>query len=327
MSRGPAPQAARTASAAEAVAVGAPAASVHAPHPAFGEGTLSFDLPVLDSHIHTIAHGTQDTGSPIVFLHGNPTSSFLWRHIFQRLRGRGRLFAPDLVGYGRSGRPPIDYTLPAQQRYVDAWFDALDLRDATLVLQDYGAAFGLNWASRHPDRVRAVAFFEPVLRSVDGAAVPADFISTRARLRREGEGERFVLDENRFLTELFPWFFLQPLAPEDLAHYQAPFPTPDSRRAILAGPRNLPIDGDPAASEAFLAQAEPWLQHSDTPKLLLTFEPGFLLTPAVLAWARAHIRALQVQAAGAGIHFVQEEQPEAIAHQIGAWLDGLQRPA
>jgi haloalkane dehalogenase len=117
------------------------------------------------------------------------------------------------------------------------------------------------------------------------------------------------------------------LAPEDLAHYQAPFPTPDSRRAILAGPRNLPIDGDPASSVAFLAQAAPWLQLSDTPKLLLRFEPGFLLTPAVLAWARTHIRSLEVQAAGAGIHFVQEEQPEAIAHQIGAWLERLQRPA
>ena len=299
-------------------------ASPHAPHPAFGAGTQAFDLPVLDSHIHTVAHGT---GDPIVFLHGNPTSSFLWRHIFRRLQGRGRLLAPDLVGYGHSGRPPIDYTLPDQQRYVDAWFDALDLRNATLVLQDYGAAFGLNWASRHPDRVRAVAFFEPVLRAIDGAAVSPDFIARRAQLRRPGEGERFVLDENRFLTELFPWFFLKPLAPDDLAYYQAAFPTPDSRRAILAGPRNLPIDGDPAASVAFLAQAEPWLRSSDTPKLLLTFEPGFLVTPHVLAWARANIRQLEVEAAGAGIHFVQEEQPEAIAQKVGAWLERLQQPA
>lgn len=286
-------------------------------HAAFGDGATAHDTPVLDSHIHTIEHGT---GDPIVFLHGNPTSSYLWRNIFRPLRGAGRLLAIDLIGFGQSGKPEIDYTLENQQRYVDAWFDALDLRNVTLVLQDYGAAFGLNWASRHPDRVKGVAFFEPVLRDIDSASVSPEFIATRARLRQPGEGEQFVLHDNRFLTELFPWFFLTPLAPEDLAQYQAPFPTPASRRPILAGPRNLPIDGEPASSVAFLAQSTEWLRSSDTPKLLLTFEPGFLLTDAILAWSRQTIRNLEVEPAGAGIHYVQEEQPQAIAQRLGAWL-------
>ncbi|KAF1023663.1 MAG: Haloalkane dehalogenase [Paracidovorax wautersii] len=295
-----------------------PAPAAHQPHPAFGEGARAYDVPALDTHIHTIEHGT---GDPIVFIHGNPTSSYLWRHIFHRLRGRGRLLALDLAGFGQSGKPDIAYTLENQQRYVDAWFDALDLKNVTLVLQDYGAAFGLNWASRHPDRVQGVAFFESVLRAIDSAAVSPEFVATRARLRQAGEGERFVLEENRFLTELFPWFFLTPLAEDDLRQYQAPFPTPDSRRPVLAGPRNLPLDGEPVESVAFLAQAEPWLAGSETPKLLLTFEPGFLLTPAILEWSRKTIRNLEVQAAGAGIHYVQEEQPEAIARLLGEWLD------
>lgn len=295
----------------------------HAPHAAFGEGAKAHDVPVLDSHIHTIEHGA---GAPIVFIHGNPTSSYLWRNIFRDLRGKGRLLALDLIGFGNSGKPDIEYTLENQQRYVDAWFDALDLKDVTLVLHDYGAAFGLNWASRHPDRVRAVAFFEPVLRNIDSASLTAEFVATRAKLRQPGEGEAFVLHENRFLTELYPAFFLTPLAPEDLREYQAPFPTPESRKPVLAGPRNLPVDGEPATSIAFLDQATDWLSNSETPKLLLTFEPGFLLTPAILDWSRSTIRNLEIQAAGAGIHYVPEEQPQAIAQSLDAWLGRVQAP-
>ncbi len=217
---------------------------------------IAVDVPVLGSRIHTIEHGS---GAPIVFIHGNPTSSYLWRDVFRPLRGRGRLLALDLIGYGDSSKPDIEYSLENQQRYVDAWFDALDLRDVTLVLQDYGSAFGLDWASRHPDRVRAVAFFEPVLRSIESASLLPEFVATRAKLRRSGEGEAFVLQENRFLTELFPGFFLKPLAPEDLQQYQAAFPTPESRKSVLAGPRNLPVDGEPASTVAFLGRSTNWL--------------------------------------------------------------------
>ncbi|CAG9268102.1 haloalkane dehalogenase [Paraburkholderia unamae] len=290
----------------------------HTQEESFGPDVKRHDVPVLDSHLHTVEHGT---GDPVVFLHGNPTSSYLWRNIFRDLTGRGRLLAPDLIGYGRSGKPDIDYTLDNQQRYVDAWFDALDLRNVTLVLQDYGAAFGLNWASRHPDRVKAVAFFEPVIRSVDSAALPAEFIATRARLRQVGVGERFVLEENRFMTELFPWFFLKPLGADALKEYQSAFPAPDSRKAVLAGPRNLPVDGEPATSVVFLELAMEWLGSSPTPKLLLTFNPGFLMTDALVRWSRETIRNLEIVEAGEGIHFVQEERPEAIARLVGDWLD------
>ncbi|UYZ11346.1 MULTISPECIES: haloalkane dehalogenase [Rhizobium/Agrobacterium group] len=287
------------------------------PHPAFGDGAKAYDVPAFGLQIHTVEHGS---GAPIVFLHGNPTSSYLWRHIFHRLHGHGRLLAVDLIGYGQSSKPDIEYTLENQQRYVDAWFDALDLRNVTLVLQDYGAAFGLNWASRNPDRVRAVAFFEPVLRNIDSVDLSPEFVTRRAKLLQPGEGEIFVQQENRFLTELFPWFFLTPLAAEDLRQYQTPFPTPHSRKVILAGPRNLPVDGEPASTVAFLEQAVNWLNTSDTPKLLLTFKPGFLLTDAILKWSQVTIRNLEIEAAGAGIHFVQEEQPETIARLLDAWL-------
>jgi haloalkane dehalogenase len=286
-------------------------------HPGFGAIAEAHDVAVLDSTMHWVQRGD---GDPVVFLHGNPTSSFLWRKVFARLEGPERLLAVDLIGFGASGKPDIAYDLDDHQRYLDAWFDALDLRDVTLVLQDYGAAFGVSWARRHPDRVARIALMEPVLWPIDSADLPDRFVQTRALVLRPGEGERFVLEDNRFLTELFPATFLQPLADEDLEEYLAPFPTPASRRPVIVFPRSLPVDGEPRATVELLEANAAWLGSSDVPKLLLTFEPGFLLTAPILAWAREHIRGLEVQSAGAGIHFVQEEQPEAIAAAIAGWL-------
>lgn len=287
------------------------------PHPQFGASATAHDTAVLDSHLHHVESGE---GDPIVFLHGNPTSSFLWRHVFRGLEGRGRRLAVDLIGFGDSGKPAIEYSLHDHQRYLDAWFDAHELREVTLVLQDYGALFGLSWAARHPDRVAAVLLAEPVLRPIEAAELPEQFVRTRALIRVPGEGERFVLDENRFLGELFPGFFVRPLSDEAIAEYQRPFPTPDSRRPVLYFPRNLPVDGEPRSTVEYLDSVVPWLRTSPVPKTLLTFEPGFLLTPTILEWARATIRDLEVTAAGKGIHFVQEEEPEAIAAAVEALL-------
>jgi haloalkane dehalogenase len=287
------------------------------PHPEFGATATAHDTPVLDSHLHHVESGE---GDPIVLLHGNPTSSFLWRHVFRRLDGAGRLLAVDLIGFGDSGKPAIEYTLHDHDRYLDAWFEAHDLHGVTLVLQDYGAALGLSWAARHPERVAAVLLAEPVLRPIEAARLPEQFVRTRELVRTPVEGERFVLDENRFLTELLPGFFLHPLPDEVIAEYQRPFPTPDSRRPVLYFPRNLPVDGDPHSTVEYLDEFVDWLRTSPVPKSLLTFEPGFLLTPTILDWARATIRNLEVTPAGEGIHFVQEEQPEAIAAAVEVLL-------
>ncbi|WZH53354.1 MAG: haloalkane dehalogenase [Nocardioides alkalitolerans] len=288
------------------------------PAEAFGDGARSVDVPVLDSHLH---HVEQGEGAPIVFLHGSPTSSYLYRHLFPALRGRGRLIAVDLVGFGDSGRPAIDYELADHERYLDAWFDALGLRDVTLVLQDYGAAFGVSWASRHPDRVRAVLLAEPVIRDIESSALPEAFVGAQQLIRTPGEGEKFVVEDNGFLTQVFPGAFLEPLAETDLAVYQAPFPTAESRAHLIRFPRNLPIDGVPASSVAYLARNEEWLATSqDVPKTLLTYTPGFLLTPTIEAWIRENVANIEVHDGGAGVHFVQEEQPQGLADAVIALL-------
>ncbi|SHN47689.1 haloalkane dehalogenase [Cryptosporangium aurantiacum] len=284
------------------------------PAAAFGPEAKSVDVPVLDSYLHHIEQGT---GSPIVFLHGSPTSSYLYRHVFKLLEGRGRLLAPDLIGFGDSGRPDIAYELADHERYLDAWFEALDLRDVTLVLQDYGAAFGISWAARHPERVRAVLLAEPVIRDIESSALPEAFVGAQKLIRTPGDGEKFVVEDNGFLTQVLPGAFLQPLAAEDLAVYLAPFPTPESRGHLIRFPRNLPIDGVPASSVQFLARGEEWLKTSaDVPKTLLTYEPGFLLTPTIEAWIRENVANIEVHAGGAAVHFVQEEEPQKLADAV-----------
>ncbi|GAA1724964.1 haloalkane dehalogenase [Aeromicrobium alkaliterrae] len=288
------------------------------PIEAFGPGAQSVDVPVLDSHLHHVEAGE---GDPIVFLHGSPTSSYLYRHLFGLLAGRGRLIAPDLIGFGDSGRPEIAYDLADHERYLDAWFEALDLRDVTLVLQDYGAAFGVSWASRHADRVKAVLLAEPVIRDIESSALPEAFVGAQRVIRTPGDGEKFVVEDNLFLTAVLPGAFLTPLAEADLAVYQAPFPTPESRTHLIRFPRNLPIDGDPASSVEYLARNEAWLASStDVPKTLLTYEPGFLVTPTIVEWIRENVANLEVHAGGAGVHFVQEEQPQGIADAVVALL-------
>lgn len=283
---------------------------------AFGPGATTQEIAVLDS---TISYVEVGSGRPFVFLHGNPTSSWLWRKVVKNLEGEGRLLAVDLIGFGASGKPDIEYDLDDHQSYLDAWFQALGLTDVTLVLQDYGAAFGVRWASQNPDKVRDVILLEPVIRAIDSADLPEQFVQTRALVKTPGDGERFVFDDNKFLTLLLPNTFLTPLTDEELQPYLEPFPTPASRKPIIFFPRHLPVDSEPQSTVDWLEESVDWLSSSDTPKLLLTFEPGFLLTPPILEWAKSTIKNLTVQEGGAGVHFVQEEEPERIAQAIKDW--------
>lgn len=285
--------------------------------PEFGAGATSNTVDVLGSALHYVESGS---GDPIVFLHGNPTSSYLWRGVFSRLQGKGRLLALDLIGFGESGKPDIEYSLEDHQRFVDAWFDALDLRNVTLVAQDYGAAFGITWARTHPDRVAGLVIAEPVLRPIRSDDLPAEFVALRAEVLKPGVGEQIILEENRFVTGLLPGAVLNGLTDDDLAVYTAPFPTPESRRPVLVFPRALPVDAEPQTTVDFLAANEDWLRTSTIPKALYTFEPGFLLTPEIVDWVRDNVANIQIRALGAGGHYVQEDSPAEIAEAVAAFV-------
>ena len=274
---------------------------------------------VLDSHMAYVESGI---GNPIVFLHGNPTSSHLWRNVIPRIGGPARCLAPDLIGMGRSGKPEIAYRFADHARYLDAWFDALELDGVILVGCDWGGALAFDWAARHPERVRGLAFFETILKPLSWDEYPPVAQARFKAFRTLGEGERLVLEENVFITQALDATTLSELDDADRAVYAAPFPTPDSRRPFLAFSREAPIGGDPADMVTRVEAYDAWLASSaDVPKLLLTFDssPTLMIGPELTAWCEANIASLDVVACGPAGHLAQEDQPEAIAAAIAEW--------
>jgi haloalkane dehalogenase len=276
-------------------------------------------MPVLDSTMYYEDHGD---GNPVVLLHGNPTSSYLWRNVIPELTGQARCLAPDLIGMGRSGKPAIAYRFADHARYLDAWFEELKLDDVTLVGHDWGGALGFDWAARHPGRVRGVAFMETIVHPLTWDDWPEWAREMFQAFRRPGEGEELILDRNYFVEFVIPHSVQRTLSDEELNTYRAPFTERASRRPILAWPREIPIDGAPADMVKRVEAYDTWLESSaQVPKLLLTFDPGAIMTASTVQWCRDHIAGLEVEHAGPGIHFVQEDSGPSIGRAIGRWRE------
>lgn len=276
------------------------------------------DIEVLDSPMHYEETGT---GDPIVLLHGNPTSSYLWRSVIPELASLGRCLALDLIGFGRSGKPDIAYGFFDQARYFAAWLDALELDEITFVGHDWGGALAFDWASQHPERVRAIAFMEtyPRPQRWDEWAQPEARDIFKAF--RSEKGEKLILDQNLFVELVLPAGMHRKLSEEEMAVYRAPFVQSEARRPMLAFPRHLPMEGEPPEVAARVEAYSHWLAGStEIPKLLLSFEPGAVITEPVVAWCREHIAALEVEPMGPGVHYVQEDHGPAIGKTIAAWL-------
>lgn len=275
------------------------------------------DVDVLDTVIH---HEEAGEGDPIVLLHGNPTSSYLWRDVIPGLVSEGRCLAPDLVGFGRSGKPKIDYRFVDHARYLDAWFEALGLERVTIVGHDWGGALGFHWASRHPDRVAAIAFFETIIKPLTWGEWPPASKDIFQRFRTAGTGEEMILDQNLFVEAVLPGAVDRKLSDEEIDTYRAPFVERESRAPTLQWPRELPIDGEPADVVELVEAYDRWLGSSpEVPKLLLTFDPGAIVRESVVEWCRNNIASLDIQACGRGIHFVQEDQGPEIAEAVASW--------
>ena len=262
------------------------------------------------------------TGVPVVFLHGNPTSSYLWRSILPAVGDPGWLLAPDLIGMGDSGKPDIDYTFADHARYLDAWFDALALDSVVLIGHDWGGALAFDWAARHPGRVRGVGFTETIVKPMTWQEFPEGGREVFRAIKTAGVGEAMILDDNLFIEQVLPGSIDNGLSETDLDAYRKPYPTRESRRPILQWARAMPLGGEPAEIVARIERYDEWLTHSaDVPKLLLTFDPGAMLTPELIDWCVTNMANLEVEKCGAGGHHTPEDQPEAIAAAIAAWLD------
>lgn len=280
------------------------------------------EISVLDS---TVSYVDMGQGAPFVFLHGNPTSSHLWRNVLPGIGGDVRCVAPDLIGMGGSGKPDIAYSFHDHARYLDAWFEAMALDDVVLVGHDWGGALAFDWAARHPGRVRGLVAMETIVRPMDWTDFPASARPRYEALRGAGTGEAKVLDENFFIEFALRATVLNGLSDEDLDIYRKPYPTRESRRPLLAWPRAMPIDGEPADVIARIEAYDRWLAASgEVPKLLLTFEgsPETLMIGAdMIAWCARNIAALEIENCGPARHAAPEDQPQAIAAAIAAWAD------
>lgn len=261
-------------------------------------------------------------GDPIVLLHGNPTSSFLWRNVIPELATSGRCIAPDLMGMGDSQKVGGAYRFVDHRTYLDAFFGSLGIdADVTLVVHDWGGGLGFDWANRNRDAVKAVAYMETIVMSVTWDDWPEAARGIFKAMRTEG-GEEMVLDKNVFVERILPASVLQPLSDDVMSEYRRPFSNAgEDRRPTLTWPRQIPIDGEPADVREIVDAYSAWLAESDMPKLFINADPGTILLGRQREFCRTWPNQSEVTVPGA--HFIQEDSGQLVGRAIADWLAGL----
>ncbi|OBC00654.1 haloalkane dehalogenase [Mycobacterium sp. 852013-50091_SCH5140682] len=273
-----------------------------------------------------IDEGDGTAASAIVFQHGNPTSSYLWRNVMPHLEGLGRLVACDLIGMGGSDKlddsGPGSYHYAEQRDYLFKLWDSLDLGDrVVLVLHDWGSALGFDWANQHRDRVAGIAYMEAIATPMTWADWP-DQVREVFQGFRSPNGESMVLEHNMFVEAVLPGAIRRTLTDAEMDHYRAPYREPgEGRRPTLSWPRNIPVEGEPADVVAIVEDYSTWLAASDTPKLFINAEPGAIMRGRIRDFARTWPNQTEVTVAGS--HFIQEDSPDEIGSAIAEFVRTL----
>ncbi|MGB3446309.1 MAG: haloalkane dehalogenase [Xanthobacteraceae bacterium] len=278
----------------------------------------------IDVHGRRMAYHARGEGRPILFLHGNPTSSYLWRDVIPELEGHGRLIAPDLIGMGDSDKlpnpEPDTYRFTTHRDFLDGFIDAVigDSEPVVLVVHDWGSALGFDWANRHRDRVSGIAYMEAIVRPLAGweewspSAVPV------FQGFRSDKGEQMILDRNLFVERVLPGSVLRKLSDAEMAEYRKPFVQREDRWPTLTWPREIPIAGEPADVVAIAAAYSQWLATSDVPKLFVNADPGAILIGVLREFCRTWRNQTEVTVPGS--HFIQEDSGAAIGQAIAQWI-------
>ncbi len=289
------------------------------------EQTVSAEFPYekkfMEINGSSMAYVDQGQGQPVVFLHGNPTSSYLWRNIMPYMEDTHRVIAPDLIGMGDSDKPDIDYSYEQQAEYLHALLDKLDLKDAIFVIHDWGSALGLHYMRNNTDRVAGVVFMESTVSpsfpfdSYEVMGPDGDFIKA---LKTKGVGEQLVLEKNVFIEGfLAKQGVVTPVSADAMEVYRAPYPTAESRKPLLVWPREIPIAGQPADVAAQVKKNNEWFIESDLPKLFFYVSPGAITSVKDAKWIAENYQNIESRFLGKGFHYVQEDYP----HQIGAGIE------
>ncbi len=275
---------------------------------------------------HSMAYLEAGQGDPIVFLHGNPTSSYLWRNVIPHLEGSGRCIAPDLPGMGdsqkRSPGGAETYRFVDHSCSVDAFLEVLGVTDdVTFVVHDWGSALGFDWANRHRDSVKGIAYMEAIVRPVTWDEWPESARRFFRRLRSDA-GEEMILSRNLFIERVMPASVIRSLTDEEMDEYRRPFTEiGEARRPMLTWPREIPIAGVPADVHRIVDSYSQWLAGSEIPKLFINADPGSILVGAQREFCRTWRN--QTELTVAGIHFIQEDSPDEIGQGIAEWYERL----
>ncbi len=265
------------------------------------------------------------TGDPILFLHGNPTSSYLWRNIIPHLEDRGRCIAPDLIGMGDSDKLPESgpdrYRYVEHRSYLDGFIDRMGLdRNVTLVAHDWGSALGFDWASRHAGAVRGIAYMETIVKPVTWDDWPKSAHVFQGF--RSPAGEAMVLEKNIFVERVLPGSIIRKLTDAEMDVYRRPFREPgEGRRPMLTWPRQIPIEGEPRDVVEIVEKYGRWLAQSPVPKLFINAKPGAILTGPQREFCRSWPN--QTETTVRGVHFIQEDSPDEIGRAVRDWLAGI----
>ena len=294
-------------------------------------GLAQEQISTQDSHPrkNTSAGGTNisyvDTGSgdPIVFLHGNPTSSYLWRNIITHLRFDARCLAPDLMGMGDSGKSPnSSYRFIDHSSVLDSWFDAVGLTSkVTLVVHDWGSALGFHWAKRNPEHVKGIVYMEAIVRPMTWEEWPE---ASRNLFQgfRSPAGEEIIIEKNVFVERVLPGSVLRKLTEEEMEVYRRPYiGERESRRPTLTWPREIPIEGEPFDVVQIVSEYAEWLSSSPIPKLFINADPGAILVGAQREFCRSWPNQKEISVPGQ--HFIQEDSPDEIGLAIADWYQTI----
>lgn len=278
-------------------------------------------------HGKRMAYYEAGAGKPIVFLHGNPASSYLWRNVIPHVADLGRAIAPDLIGMGDSEKldrvGPGSYRFVEHRHYLDALLEQLGVTEhVTLVIHDWGSALGFDWANRHRKAVKGICYMEAIVRPVTWAEWPDAARPVFQGFRSEN-GEAMVLDKNVFVERVLPGSILRKMSEEEMAVYRQPFAEPgEGRRPTLTWPRQIPIEGEPADVVQIAQDYADWLAQSPVPKLFINAEPGAILTGPQREFCRTWPNQTEVTVRGS--HFIQEDSPTEIGQALRSWMQGLQ---
>ncbi len=278
-------------------------------------------VEVHGSKIHYIDEGS---GDPILFLHGNPTSSYLWRNIIPYLTSLGRCVAPDLIGMGKSDKPDLEYRFVDHSTYVEGFIEKLGLENLTLVVHDWGSALGFHYAMRHEKNVKALAFMEAILAPVPSWDMfPEDFKAVFTGFRTPDVGWDMIVNQNMFVEKMLPGAIVRKLTAEEMDHYREPYLDPSARKPLWRWPNEIPIEGEPADVVEVVETYNKRLQQSELPKLLFYANPGALLQQPLVEWCQQNLKNLKTVDIGPGSHYLQEDNPDLIGSELADWYKNL----